>query len=170
MALVPSKFRDPNPSGAKMLARVRVVIGVSAIAATEAEPKGQQERKSYIAPAIWFVVTPLIGCPFRSGNVVGWPSLECRIDEGTTPVGGPKLAFLERTGGPHAGLSFVLAACSAPQLTSLLATLPAGCTSPHTSFHTARAPLLTPLRAGLWASRGGLGWRGGRRGSLCLSI
>ena len=29
MALVPSKFRDPNPSGAKMLARVRVVIGVS---------------------------------------------------------------------------------------------------------------------------------------------
>src|SRR5262249_18360039 len=29
MALVPSKFRDSNPSGAKMLARVRVVIGVS---------------------------------------------------------------------------------------------------------------------------------------------
>jgi hypothetical protein len=29
MALVPSKFRDANPSGAKMLARVLVVIGVS---------------------------------------------------------------------------------------------------------------------------------------------
>src|SRR5262249_18617873 len=29
MTLVPSKFRDPTPSGAKMLARVRVVIGVS---------------------------------------------------------------------------------------------------------------------------------------------
>jgi hypothetical protein len=29
MAPVPNKLRDPNPSGAKMLARVLVVIGVS---------------------------------------------------------------------------------------------------------------------------------------------
>src|SRR5262249_61859177 len=38
MALVPSKFRDPNPSGAKMLARVRVVIGVSRLGCWAASP------------------------------------------------------------------------------------------------------------------------------------
>lgn len=61
-------------------------------------------------------------------------------------------------------------ATCAPYLTPRRTTLPAGCASPHTSFHTAGAPLLTTLRSGFWASRGGLGWRGGRRSSLGLGI
>ena len=84
-----------------------------------------------------------------------------------------------KTRGPPSVTPFIVAeqwvllrrrATCSPDLTSLRATLFAGCTPRRTSFHPACASPLTALRSGIWASRGGLGWRGGRRGSLCLSL
>ena len=77
--------------------------------------------------------------------------------------------FAFQRGGASTVLLRRRATCS-PDLTSLRATLFAGCTPRRTSFHPACASPLTALRSGIWASRGGLGWRRGRRGSLCLSL
>jgi len=84
-----------------------------------------------------------------------------------------------RRGGHPSATPFIVAerwfllrrrATCSPDLTSLRATLFAGCTPRRTSFHPACASPLTPLRSGLWASRRSLGWRRGRRRSLCLSL